>query len=156
MADLTADDLASNVPEASIDFCTLIFVLSAIDPSKMPQVHPHCNLVCEDARCVFERVVNRHHRYLASYLKQSLLDEVQVLGCRCFKTLVGRSRLAWGECWCVTMQRGTWHRLAWPNPQGSSSWVTISLSEAMALAPFTSLRCPPGLSLPQQKVSGMQ
>ncbi|EIE22455.1 S-adenosyl-L-methionine-dependent methyltransferase [Coccomyxa subellipsoidea C-169] len=38
VADLTADDLASNVPEASIDFCTLIFVLSAIDPSKMPQV----------------------------------------------------------------------------------------------------------------------
>ncbi len=40
VADLTADDLASNVPEASIDFCTLIFVLSAIDPSKMPQVDP--------------------------------------------------------------------------------------------------------------------
>lgn len=43
VADLTADDLASNVPEASIDFCTLIFVLSAIDPSKMPQVHARGN-----------------------------------------------------------------------------------------------------------------
>ncbi|BDA43460.1 probable tRNA N(3)-methylcytidine methyltransferase METTL6 at N-terminal half [Coccomyxa sp. Obi] len=38
VADLTADDLTSNVPEASVDFCTLIFVLSAIDPNKMAKV----------------------------------------------------------------------------------------------------------------------
>lgn len=35
VADLTADDLIANVPEASVDFCTLIFVLSAMDPAKM-------------------------------------------------------------------------------------------------------------------------
>lgn len=38
VADLTGDDLTSNVPEASVDFCTLIFVLSAIDPTKMEKV----------------------------------------------------------------------------------------------------------------------
>ncbi|CAL8468566.1 g8106 [Coccomyxa elongata] len=38
VADVTADDLTSNVPEASVDFCTLIFVLSAIDPTKMAKV----------------------------------------------------------------------------------------------------------------------
>ena len=37
VADLTADDLAARVPPGGVDFVTLIFVLSAIDPAKMPQ-----------------------------------------------------------------------------------------------------------------------
>ena len=37
VADLTADDLCLRVPPGTIDFCTLIFVLSAITPDKMPQ-----------------------------------------------------------------------------------------------------------------------
>lgn len=47
VADLTVDDLRQNVPAAAVDICTLIFVLSAIDPSKMPQVwQPHA-LQCQ-------------------------------------------------------------------------------------------------------------
>jgi hypothetical protein len=38
VADLTTEDLAAHgVPRAGVDFCTLIFVLSAIDPARMPQ-----------------------------------------------------------------------------------------------------------------------
>ena len=35
--DLTQDDLQDNVPQASVDVVTLIFVLSAIHPDKMAQ-----------------------------------------------------------------------------------------------------------------------
>ena len=38
VADLTENDISIHVPPASVDFCTLIFVLSAMDPAKMPQV----------------------------------------------------------------------------------------------------------------------
>lgn len=43
VADLTQTVLTDHMPAGSVDFCSLIFVLSAIDPSKMPQVrrsHP--------------------------------------------------------------------------------------------------------------------
>ena len=42
VADLTADNLAARVPPASVDFATLIFVLSAIDPAKMPLARSPC------------------------------------------------------------------------------------------------------------------
>ena len=38
VADLTQTILTDHIPAGSVDFCSLIFVLSAIDPSKMPQV----------------------------------------------------------------------------------------------------------------------
>ncbi len=38
VADLTQTALTEHVPAGTVDFCSLIFVLSAIDPSKMPQV----------------------------------------------------------------------------------------------------------------------
>ena len=38
VADLTQTVLTDHIPAGSVDFCSLIFVLSAIDPSKMPQV----------------------------------------------------------------------------------------------------------------------
>lgn len=37
VADLTCDDLTAAVPPASIEMCTLVFVLSAIAPSQMQQ-----------------------------------------------------------------------------------------------------------------------
>lgn len=37
VADITQDDLSAHVKLGSIDFCTMIFVLSAISPEMMPQ-----------------------------------------------------------------------------------------------------------------------
>lgn len=38
VADITSDRLSDSVPEASVDICTMIFVLSALSPDKMEQV----------------------------------------------------------------------------------------------------------------------
>ena len=38
VADLTQAVLTEHVPSGAVDFCSLIFVLSAIDPGKMQQV----------------------------------------------------------------------------------------------------------------------
>ena len=38
VADLTQTTLTDSVPAGAVDFCSLIFVLSAVDPRKMPQV----------------------------------------------------------------------------------------------------------------------
>ena len=38
LCNLTQSVLTDHIPAGSVDFCSLIFVLSAIDPSKMPQV----------------------------------------------------------------------------------------------------------------------
>ena len=38
VADLTDATLTDSVPAGTVDFCCLIFVMSAIDPSRMPQV----------------------------------------------------------------------------------------------------------------------
>ena len=38
VADVTCDDLTAEVPAAAVDICTMVFVLSAITPAKMPQV----------------------------------------------------------------------------------------------------------------------
>ena len=38
VADITCDDLKAEVPAKAVDFCTMVFVLSAITPAKMPQV----------------------------------------------------------------------------------------------------------------------
>lgn len=42
VADLTHDELTASVPPRSIEMCTLIFVLSAIAPSDMPQASLKC------------------------------------------------------------------------------------------------------------------
>ncbi|KAL0034409.1 hypothetical protein WJX79_000775 [Trebouxia sp. C0005] len=36
VADITCDDLSAEVPVSSVDMCTMVFVLSAITPAKMP------------------------------------------------------------------------------------------------------------------------
>lgn len=38
VADITCDDLTTEVPAEAVDICTMVFVLSAITPAKMPQV----------------------------------------------------------------------------------------------------------------------
>ena len=38
VADITCDDLRAEVPVSSVDMCTMVFVLSAITPAKMPAV----------------------------------------------------------------------------------------------------------------------
>ena len=38
VADITCDDLRANVLPRSVDICTMVFVLSAITPAKMPAV----------------------------------------------------------------------------------------------------------------------
>ncbi|CAK9136654.1 unnamed protein product [Ilex paraguariensis] len=38
VCDLTADDLNKQIPSSSIDIVTMIFVLSAVSPEKMPLV----------------------------------------------------------------------------------------------------------------------
>ena len=43
VADLTQAVLTDHVPAGTVDFCSLIFVLSAINPGKMPKVR-HCML----------------------------------------------------------------------------------------------------------------
>ncbi len=50
VADLTQAVLTEHVPAGTVDFCSLIFVLSAIDPGKMPQVR-HCTLHVFPALC---------------------------------------------------------------------------------------------------------
>ena len=42
VADLTHTALTEHIPAGTVDFCSLIFVLSAIDPGKMPQARPPC------------------------------------------------------------------------------------------------------------------
>lgn len=37
VADITCDDLRTEVPAKAVDICTMVFVLSAITPAKMPQ-----------------------------------------------------------------------------------------------------------------------
>lgn len=46
--DLTKDDLRENVPEATVDVVTLIFVLSAIHPDKMKLVLQNISRVRAD------------------------------------------------------------------------------------------------------------
>ena len=38
VADITGDDLRAEVPSEAVDICTMVFVLSAITPAKMPLV----------------------------------------------------------------------------------------------------------------------
>jgi methyltransferase-like protein 6 len=41
VADITADPLLEQLPGRVVDFCSMVFVLSAVAPEKMPQVcHP--------------------------------------------------------------------------------------------------------------------
>lgn len=42
VADITCDDLRANVLPSSVDICTMVFVLSAITPAKMPLVSISC------------------------------------------------------------------------------------------------------------------
>ena len=42
VADITCDDLRQEVPGEAVDICTMVFVLSAITPAKMPLVSTHC------------------------------------------------------------------------------------------------------------------
>lgn len=42
VADITCDDLRAEVPAEAVDICTMVFVLSAITPAKMPQVRTCC------------------------------------------------------------------------------------------------------------------
>ena len=49
VADLTKANLTDFMPAGAVDFCCLIFVLSAVDPSKMLQVR-----VCTTERCFFD------------------------------------------------------------------------------------------------------
>lgn len=44
VADITCDDLSAEVPVSSVDMCTMVFVLSAITPAKMPAVRAVINL----------------------------------------------------------------------------------------------------------------
>lgn len=46
VADLTCDELTASVPPASVEICTMVFVLSAIAPAKMPQVRTSCRRAC--------------------------------------------------------------------------------------------------------------
>ncbi len=38
VADISFDDLRAEVPVSSVDICTMVFVLSAVTPAKMPAV----------------------------------------------------------------------------------------------------------------------
>lgn len=38
VADITTDELQQHVPARSVDYCSMVFVLSAVAPEKMPQV----------------------------------------------------------------------------------------------------------------------
>jgi methyltransferase-like protein 6 len=38
VADITADQLSQQLPGACVDYCSMVFVLSAVTPDKMPQV----------------------------------------------------------------------------------------------------------------------
>lgn len=40
VADLTTDDLREHLPAEGVDLCTMLFVLSAIDPAHMPKASP--------------------------------------------------------------------------------------------------------------------
>ena len=40
VADITCHDRKADVPADSVDICTMVFVLSAITPAKMPLVRP--------------------------------------------------------------------------------------------------------------------
>ena len=42
VADITCHDLRAEVPARSVDICTMVFVLSAITPTKMPAVRAAC------------------------------------------------------------------------------------------------------------------
>ena len=43
VADITCDDLRAAVPANTVDICTMVFVLSAITPAKMPAVRSHAS-----------------------------------------------------------------------------------------------------------------
>lgn len=48
VADVTRDDLQDNISPASVDVCTMVFVLSAISPTKMHNVRAeHRRLVLQ-------------------------------------------------------------------------------------------------------------
>jgi hypothetical protein len=38
VADITQDQLGQQLPGPCVDFCSMVFVLSAVTPEKMPQV----------------------------------------------------------------------------------------------------------------------
>ncbi|CAH1238675.1 METTL6 [Branchiostoma lanceolatum] len=53
--DLTKDDLRANVPAASVDMATLIFVLSALHPDTMPTALENIHRVLKPGGCVLFR-----------------------------------------------------------------------------------------------------
>ena len=61
VADITCDDLRAEVPADTVDICTMVFVLSAITPAKMPAVRSHASwtpapyFTSNLASCVFQQ-----------------------------------------------------------------------------------------------------
>ncbi|XP_047325112.1 uncharacterized protein LOC124928904 [Impatiens glandulifera] len=55
VCDLTADDLSQNIPPSSVDVVTMIFVLSAVSPEKMPLAIKNISKVLKPGGCLLFR-----------------------------------------------------------------------------------------------------
>ncbi|XP_061918576.1 tRNA N(3)-methylcytidine methyltransferase METTL6 isoform X2 [Entelurus aequoreus] len=73
--DLTRDDLRDNIPEASVDAVTLIFVLSAIHPAKMALAVRNVSTVLKPGGVVLFRDYGLHDHAMRRFKASSKLAE---------------------------------------------------------------------------------
>ena len=85
VADITSDDLKADVPVGSVDICTMVFVLSAITPAKMPLVWPNSLLHplplsahCSPCRLAFVVVYDTMHWMHMLHLRYCLYRKQQL------------------------------------------------------------------------------
>jgi hypothetical protein len=53
VADITQDQLSQQLPGPCVDFCSMVFVLSAVTPDKMPQVGRGGDSNCQTADWIY-------------------------------------------------------------------------------------------------------
>ena len=81
-ADITGSSLQQHLPAHGVDLCTMLFVLSAIDPSAMQKVQPRvCQLAASYVSCLAGHMANALHFACLVWVDTELARAAELPGC---------------------------------------------------------------------------